>query len=1609
MKSHHSNPCDSYVKKGFFSFTILALLLLLGGSLFALDNKHLEMNYGPLISSSIDAPYPEGNVTKKGLVIRLDNKIFPATGTPVGKGRAIRASRKLTNPDLPPLYKYQRERSVGYLITVPKGEYAITLHFAEIKRKASGERVFDIKLQDQVMETDFDVLARAGFEIPLDLVYKNIACPDGHIKLDFVQKSTRSTPAIAGISIVGKDFTKKINCGGKKFDDFEADWSTKEYLEDPYTSGMLFDTELLRYSAAWSYGLMKFRGTVYDGSHGSYPEISGDQAFGTSVIPGWIPANQKLAFDPRDQASGPLPQAWARFKGFYAFGQQTLLTYDLNGSAVFDLPSTEKISDLSQTFVRDMQVTALKQPYRQVLLESILPAQIKGSIATITADDQTLLVGIKASSTVKLSSVKLDSGRYALLVSLPAHTALNYKIMFSLSSEHEPFKTQLEKSILKQASDFEKMTLGGEKRWDQSISTQGLINKDSTQTFAVDEITLPVENPWQSWMRPAAFDFFDDGKSLALSTWSGDIWIAKNLNEKLDNIIWTRYATGLFHPLGIKVIDGLVYVQGRDQITRLHDINKDGEADFYECFNNDVKISTNFHEFSFELHQDPQKNLYFVKGAPVKAGGEGFDTLTKHHGSLMRVSPDGKKLDVIATGFRAPNGMGMSSSGQITVSDNEGNWVPATPINWISEGGFYGVIPTAQAKISPKKRDQVICYIPHSVDNSAGGQAWIPKGSWGPYGGELIHLSYGKAKVFHVLKEEVNGKIQGGVVAFDPAGGFDAGIMRARFNKHDQALYVCGLKGWQTNGVKDGGLYRMRYTQKALCRPIALAAGKNGLRLTFSQALDEVSALDSGNYAIEQWVYQVSEKYGSKHYRVPNKKPWNFESSWLPLDEDLLTQFNQQEFTSEDKRKAALETLLEQAQGQDQVKIKSISISDDKKSVFLEIPAIAPVMQMKIAFKLNDSQGQEVKHEIYNTIHQLGTWSGTPGKAQKTQQLLDEQAGILVKFKHLGQKTTDLRIQRLLALYVKEKSDITPFLDHGPFEAHFDGYIKVDQNKSVEFKLVGKGEVKLSINGITLADYLPIDPNKSYPATLNKGLNKVLLQYKSPSEGDSQLRLLWKSDDWPLEPIPPSSLVYEAAKNTALKTAQQLRTGRQIFAENNCIQCHSSTTINSLKMTRLKLAPPQFESSISHLKADWMRLWISNPHKLKPSSTMPHLLSQLSESEATQTAADIAAYLSPKPSPTVTSAPSYQTSSDHGQELFADLGCASCHDFKQEVEANQISLFYVDQKFAPNSLRDYLIEPGKYKPAGTMPDFNLSSEEATSLASYLRSQASHKVIPQIQGDAAKGKLAYEKFACSKCHNNAADHSGTTLFSTELDFEKAHPNQQFALSTSETQALHNFLASDGRSLNRHSSIEFAQDQVQQLNCLHCHGRDDSPSQWKSPHLDPKDLPPHISFIGEKLKPSHLKDIFKGESTKMRPWMKARMPAFKSRADALAEGLAHEHGFSDLEPQTEIPESKFGLKLLGMNGGFSCIVCHDVGSTKAIAPFGAPGVDLKYSAQRLRYNYYLRWMLNPQRLVKSTPMTRFSNDNKTTFLKDIHSGDAKKQFDDIWNYLQGLTEK
>ena len=489
----------------------------------------------------------------------------------------------------------------------------------------------------------------------------------------------------------------------------------------------------------------------------------------------------------------------------------------------------------------------------------------------------------------------------------------------------------------------------------RKVVTKGELSTKANAPYVTDRIRLPEDNPWKAPLFVSGLDFFDDGR-VAISTFHGDVWVGSGIDARLEQVTWERIATGLYHPLGLKVVGGVVHVTCRDGLWRLVPLNPALDAGFrYEVFNSDVQVTKNFHEFVFDLQADAAGNLYFAKAGPVKKGGRGFDDICDHHGALFKVSPDGRSLSVVATGFRAPNGIGLSPTGQLTSGDNEGTWTPVCRLNWIKAGGFYGVPPLAHRTPEPTDYDRPLCWMPKDVDNSSGGQVWVTSDRWGPWQGRLLHLSYGTCSLFGVLPQEVElhgqPQMQGGVVRFDV--NFDSGAMRARFNPKDGQLYVVGLRGWQTTAVKNGCLQRVRYTGAQVRMPMDLKVTAGRVELRFAQPLDPAVAQDVGSWSLEAWNYLWSAAYGSPDFSTRLKQAPGAE-----LGKDGKPEFSKEQMT----------------QGQhDALKVAKAELSSDGRTVTLHVPDLGPCMQMSIKYNLRGADGAEVGGRVVNTIHALPT------------------------------------------------------------------------------------------------------------------------------------------------------------------------------------------------------------------------------------------------------------------------------------------------------------------------------------------------------------------------------------------------------------------------------------------------------------------------------------------------------------------------------------------------------------------------------------------------------------------------------------------------------------
>ncbi len=472
-----------------------------------------------------------------------------------------------------------------------------------------------------------------------------------------------------------------------------------------------------------------------------------------------------------------------------------------------------------------------------------------------------------------------------------------------------------------EADDLAALTKPGPKRWGKPLVTK-LVKGDESGPFAVDTLTIPYENPFKALFFCTGLDFLPDGR-VAVCTCHGDVWLVK-VDEAKGECHWQRFATGLYHPLGLKVVDGKVVVLERGQLTRLHDTNDDGEADFYECICNDWHTGNGEHSYDTCLETDPQCNFYFFKTG---------DTHLPSGGCLMKVSKDGSKAEVFATGFRHPIGMGMSPTGILTGADQEGNWMPSTRIDQYKKGGFYGDMRAAHRDPLSKIYDGPLCWLPREVDNSAGGQTWVPAtgdSPWAksPLAGLPLHFSYGRCRPYVLLRQEFpDGTVQGGVAGLPIQ--FLAGVCRGRFHPTDGHLYVCGLNGWQTAAKADGCLQRVRLTGKPLDTVVKHEVTDTGVTLTFTRPLDKNAAENPANYKAAWWNYLWRAEYGSKRWKVSNPK----------------------------------------VEGQDDLAISSAKLLDEKTVKVTFAGGVKPVMQLQVGYNVAASDGTAVTGSVFLTVH----------------------------------------------------------------------------------------------------------------------------------------------------------------------------------------------------------------------------------------------------------------------------------------------------------------------------------------------------------------------------------------------------------------------------------------------------------------------------------------------------------------------------------------------------------------------------------------------------------------------------------------------------------------
>ncbi len=1031
----------------------------------------------------------------------------------------------------------------------------------------------------------------------------------------------------------------------------------------------------------------------------------------------------------------------------------------------------------------------------------------------------------------------------------------------------------------------------------------------------------------------------------------------------------------------------------------MHDLNHDGEADYYENFNNDAHVTMNGHEYVACLEADRAGNLYFVKG--------NCDSQTPHDGSLLRVSADGSKLDVFATGFRNPNGMSIGPNDEITVAPQEGEWTPASAVFDVREGGFYGMMPSHHQATPPTDFIRPICWFSRRDDNSCGGQVWTTSDRFGPLSNQLLHLSYGQCKLRLVLREDesdgtnttegANDRTRGNSKAnvssvsseFSLSGGrespgssgvspsarlserggvsplalreeegltpknrganaaplrkppagssnggsvelpltFASGIHRGRMNPKDGQLYLTGLKGWVSSAVNDGCFQRVRYVGvnslppsprrggpgrgedevsgidsqssplpnpphrgertelEHLTIPLAMQTYRNGIALTFTGELDREAAEDPSSYQLEAWNYKWSAAYGSPEYKpsAPGQV------------------------------------------GRDEIEPKSATLLEDGRTVFIELPDLKPVDQLAVSYTLltktvkapsppaplpttdaavfEPGRG-EIEQTVTLTLNSIPDLAMPEDKLHRPKPSVQPMGTLGEGISVQSDLLNDVQGHRMFAWSIPaDKLSMTPRVESRIVRAA--AWLRVPSTGEYRFFREGTGTATVAFHGSKDVTQ-PLSDKTPVSVRLKRGLNEIAIQYEQPREGDARFRLMWESPRFPREAVPATSLFRRYRLNSVGASMwNYLSMGQIVFQRHNCTRCHASSAAERVEGFR-KSTPfalrgaPRLDEAGRRFSSAWLANWLLDPTQLKQDSVMPKLIPD----DEPQTAVDLAAYLGSlveATSPVVPISPQSgdnEESARRGSDLYEKLGCIACHTFTEpgrDDEWQRVSLHFTKAKLQPEALERFLLAPQRHHATSFMPDFRLTDDEASSLATFIRQKSLGKVSELAgtqPGNVERGRRAFEQLRCGQCHTMRPDdklppaHLATVFrettqrgclasaANTNPKRERGIPNPpRFAFRDETREALLSFLTlmADADKIEAAPSnlVAYAlSESMTSLRCNACHARDEARSLW--PEIVAEEgsgraveAVPQLTWVGEKLQGPWIEKLLKGE--------------------------------------------------------------------------------------------------------------------------------------------------
>lgn len=372
--------------------------------------------------------------------------------------------------------------------------------------------------------------------------------------------------------------------------------------------------------------------------------------------------------------------------------------------------------------------------------------------------------------------------------------------------------------------------------------------------FSVRELPLDLTNLNNIQYRP-------DGTLVALA-YDGKIWLLRDTNgdglEDKADLFWDNTG-GLRSPIGMDLTPpgyergNGVFVVGKTRCMLIVDTNGDDNAD------QEIPVAGGWKESFHQVDglgvaiDRKDGSVYYGRGTynfadPLLKDKDGKPqySLTDESGAIIRVSPDFKTHEIIATGIRFPVALRFNRSGDLFATDQEGaTWVPnGNPFDellHIQRGRHYG-FPARHPTFVPNVIDE-----PSTFDYAPQHQCTCgfnfnePVRSDGPvfgpaaWAGDALVTGYSRPKLF---RTQLVNSPAGYVARTNLLACLNMLTVDACISPDGGLIVAChsGAPDWGSGPTGKGKLFKISYTDPNYPQPVTVwPSGSRELRVEFDR------------------------------------------------------------------------------------------------------------------------------------------------------------------------------------------------------------------------------------------------------------------------------------------------------------------------------------------------------------------------------------------------------------------------------------------------------------------------------------------------------------------------------------------------------------------------------------------------------------------------------------------------------------------------------------------------------------------------------------------------------------------------------------------------------